>query len=166
MISFNFSIPILFFLKNDICIKLMFISLRLFSIFMIITICVSCNEKINYSGKIFNEKNFNFNELKNKEEVINKLGSPNYIDLIEKKYYYFSEINSFTNFHKQNISSRTMVVFVFNENESIKLISQYDLNDEQDVEYIKDKTPHELLKRGLIERIFGGVGSATPVTTQ
>ena len=54
-----------------------------------------------------------------------------------------------------------MVVFIFNENETIKLISQYDLNDEQDIKYIKEKTPNELIKRGLIQKIFGGVGNTT-----
>ena len=59
-----------------------------------------------------------------------------------------------------------MVVFIFNENETIELISQYDLNDEQDVKNIKDTTPNELIKRGLIEKIFGGIGNNIPTTTE
>ena len=144
----------------------MLIFLRFLLILVIFILCASCNEKISYSGKILNEENFDFTELKNKEEVINKLGNPNFIDPIEKKYYYFSERKNFKNFFRQKIYSRTMVVFVFNENETIKFISQYDLNDEQDVKYIKDKTPHKLIKRGLFEKIFGGVGNTAPSTTQ
>ena len=138
----------------------MFIFFRLFSVLMIFILCVSCNEKILYSGKIFNEENFDFAKLKNKEEVVDKLGNPNFIDPIEKKYYYFSEKKYVKNFFKQKISNRIMVVFIFNENETIELISQYDLDDEQNVEYIKEKTPNELIKRGLIEKIFGGVGKS------
>ena len=63
------------------------------------------------------------------------------------------------NFFKQKISNRILVVFVFNENETIKLVSQYDLNDEQDVKNIKESTPNELIKRGLIQKLFGGVRS-------
>ena len=59
---------------------------------MIFILFVSCKEKILYSGKILNEENFDFSKLKSKEEVIDKLGVPNFIDPIEKKYYYFSEI--------------------------------------------------------------------------
>ena len=59
-----------------------------------------------------------------------------------------------------------MVVFSFNENETIKLISQYDLNDEQDIKNIKEKTPNELIKRGLLKKIFGGIGNTTPSTSQ
>ena len=59
-----------------------------------------------------------------------------------------------------------MVVFIFNENETIKLLSQYDLNDEQDVKNIKESTPNELIKRWLIQQIFGGIGNTMPSTTQ
>ncbi len=133
---------------------------------MIFILCISCNEKILYSGKILNEENFDFAKLKNKEEVIDKLGKPNFIDPIEKKYYYFSEKKYVKNFFKKKISNRIMVVFIFNENESIKLISKYDLNDEQDVKSIKDTTPNELIERRLFKKIFGGIGKTVPSTSQ
>ena len=144
----------------------MFIFFRLLLILMIFILFVSCKEKILYSGKILNEENFYFSKLKNKEEVIDKLGVPNFIDPIEKKYYYFSEKKYVKNFFKQKIINRIMVVFIFNENETIKLISQYDLNDEQDVKNIKETTPNELIKRGLLRKIFGGVGYSVPSTSQ
>ena len=144
----------------------MFIFFRLLLVFMIFILFVSCNEKILYSGKILHEENFDYAKLRNKEEVIDKLGNPNFIDPIEKKYYYYSEKKYVKNFFKQKISSRIMVVFIFNENETIKLVSQYDLNDEQDVKNIKDSTPNELIKRGFIQKLFGGIGNAVPSTTQ
>ncbi len=144
----------------------MFVFHRLLLILLIFTLFVSCNEKILYSGKIINEENFDFSKLQNKEEVIDKLGNPNFIDPIEKKYYYFSEKKYVRNFFKQRITNRIMVVFIFNENETIKSVSQYDLNDEQDVKNIKESTPNELIERGLIKKIFGGVGATIPSTTQ
>ena len=144
----------------------MFIIFRLLLFLMIFILCVSCNEKILYSGKILYEENFDFVKLKNIEEVIDKLGNPNFIDPIEKKYYYFSEKKYVKNFFKQKINNRIMIVFIFNENETIKSVSRYDLNDEQDVKYIKESTPNELIKRGLIQKIFGGVGNTVPDTTQ
>ena len=144
----------------------MIILYRLYLILIIIILFSGCNEKTLYTGKIINEENYDFTELINKDEVINKLGKPNFIDPIEKKYYYFSERKNITNFFKQKTNNRTMIVFVFNKNETIKLISQYDLNDEQDIKYIKDKTPNELIKRGLIKKIFGGIGNTVPSTTQ
>ena len=144
----------------------MFIFFRLLLVLMIFILCISCNEKIVYSGKILNEENFDFAKLTNKEEVIDKLGKPNFIDPIEKKYYYFSEKKYVKNFFKQKISDRIIVVFIFNENETIKLVSQYDLNDEQDVKNIKYTTPNELIKRRLFQKIFGGIGKTVPSTSQ
>ena len=144
----------------------MFIFFRLLLILMIFILFVSCKEKILYSGKILNEENFDFSKLKSKEELIDKLGVPNFIDPIEKKYYYFSEKKYVKNFFKQKISNRIMVVYIFNENETIKSVSQYDLNDEQDVKNIKESTPNNLIKRGLIQKIFGGIGISLPSTTQ
>ena len=144
----------------------MFILFRSFFILMIFILFVSCNEKILYSGKIFDEENINFTKFSNKEEVVDKLGNPNFIDPIEKKYYYFSEKKYVKSFFKQKISNRIMVVFIFNENETIKSVLHYDLNDEQDVKNIKESTPNELIKRGLIQKIFGGVGNTIPSTTQ
>ena len=144
----------------------MFIFFRLLLVLMILIFSLSCNDKILYSGKILNEENFNFTKLKNKEEVVSKLGKPNFIDPIEKKYYYFSEKKYVKNFFKQRISNRIVVVFIFNENETIKLISHYDLNDEQDVKNIKDSTPNELIERGFIQKIFGGVGNTAPSISQ
>ena len=144
----------------------MFIFFRLLLVSMILILFVSCNEKILYSGKILHEENFDYAKLKNKEEVIDKLGNPDFIDPIEKKYYYYSEKKNVKNFFKQKISNRIMVVFIFNENETIKSVSQYDLNDKQDVKNIKESTPNELIKRGLLKKIFGGVGYSVPSTSQ
>ena len=144
----------------------MFIFFRLLLFLMIFILCLSCNEKILYSGKILHKEDFDYAKFKNKEEVIDKLGNPNFIDPIEKKYYYYSEKKYVKNFFKQKISNRIMIVFIFNENETIKLVSQYDLNDEQDVKNIKESTPNELIKRGLIQKIFGGIGNAMPSTAQ
>ena len=144
----------------------MLIFFRLVLILIIFTTCVSCNEKIFYSGKVLNEKKFNFAEFRNKEEVINKLGNPNYIDPIETKYYYFSERKNVKNFFEQQITNRTLVVFTFNKNDTIRLVSQYDLNDEKDIKYIKERTPNELIQTGIIKKIFGGIGNTTPINTQ
>ena len=66
----------------------------------------------------------------------------------------------------KKITNRTVLVFMFDENEKIKSISQFDLNDQKDIEYIKEKTPNNLLDKGFIEKIFGGVGSSIPTTTK
>ena len=131
---------------------------------MIFILCSGCNEKTVYTGKIFNKENLDFTELKNKEEVTSKLGNPNFIDPIEKKYYYFTEKFINKNFYDNKIDSRKLIVFNFNIDESINSIEEYDLSDQQKMKIISETTQNNLLEKGLIENIFGGIGKG-PSTT-
>ena len=122
----------------------MYFFLRSLLLLMIFILCVSCNEKITYSGKVLNEKIINYTELKNKEEVINKLGNPNFIDPIEKKYYYFSERKQIKNFFDQKIANRLMVVFKFNENNKVISYSKYNLNDHLLLGYLSNLLKYKI----------------------
>ena len=132
----------------------------------LILIIPNCSEKITYSGKILNTGDFNTKNLNYKEEVLTVIGPPDFIDPIENKYYYFSEQKKVKNFFNQKIIDRKMIVFNFDENQTIISIAKYDLNDEKDIEFIKEKTPNNILQKGLIEKIFGGVGNNIPTTTE
>ncbi|PPR45889.1 MAG: hypothetical protein CFH18_00717 [Alphaproteobacteria bacterium MarineAlpha5_Bin8] len=132
----------------------------------LISIIPNCSEKITYSGKILNTGDFNTKNLNYKEEVLTFIGQPDFIDPIENKYYYFSEQKQVKNFFNQKIIDRKMIVFNFDENQTIISIAKYDLNDEKDIEFIKEKTPNNILQKGLIEKIFGGVGNNIPTTTE
>ena len=133
---------------------------------LLLFFCTSCTEKISYSGKILNTGEFNTESLSYKTEVLNKLGQPDYIDPIENKFYYFSEQKNTKNFFNQKIINRKMIVLNFDEEQKIISIANYDLNDEKDLQFIKEKTPNNLLQKGLIEKIFGGVGNSVPNTTE
>ena len=125
----------------------------------------SCTTKTSYSGKILNEEVFNYKGLNKKQLVINELGQPNYIDPIENKYYYYSEEKKVENFFNQKITNRIMLVFLFDNNENVVSVNNFNLDDQKDIQYIKDKTPNLIVKRGLIQKIFGGVGTI-PRTAQ
>ena len=34
----------------------------------------------------------------------------------------------------------------------------YDLKDKKNIKFIEEETPNEVIKRGIIEKMFGGVG--------
>ena len=144
----------------------MYYLFRSFLISLLFILFVSCSEKISYSGKIINYDSFNYTILTNKNEVLNKIGQPNFIDPVEKKYYFFSEKKNEKNFFEKKIENRIMLVFEFDENDTVKSITKFDLNDKKSINYIKDTTSHELIQRGLIEKIFGGVGSSVPSSTE
>jgi len=120
----------------------------------------SCTERIIYSGKIINQANIDYSIIKNKNQMINELGQPSYIDPIEDKYFYYSEKKIYKNFFEKKIISRVLIVFELSLEDKIKSINVYNLEDEKKIAIVKEKTKNNLIKRGLIEKIFGGVGKS------
>ncbi len=138
--------------------KLIFISI----LFLILN---NCSNKINYSGKILdleNLENFNF---QNKQILLNKLGSPSFEDPITKKYFYFSEKKEKQSIFRKEIKYSFIFVFEFDENEKIIKSKVIDLKDTKNIKLIKEETPSEVIQRGLLEKIFGGVGPQQEITT-
>ena len=131
--------------------------LKVIILILMLFIILSCVETKSYSGKIIDE-NFKYDSLLNKTQVTSKLGQPNFIDPIENKYYYYFEKRINKNIFDSRIEKRTMIVFNFEENENVQSFNQYNLNQEQQINFIKDKTKNNLIDRGLIEKIFGGIG--------
>ena len=125
----------------------------------------SCTENISYSGKILKLNSNDIYNFSNKKEILNNLGYPNYIDPIEKKYFYYSEKNISKSFFKNEIVDRTLIVFHFNSNDTIKLIDKYDLNNQNQIKFVEDKTFDVIIKQGILEKVFGGVGANTTPTT-
>ena len=135
----------------------MFKYLKVIIFILMLFIILSCVETKSYSGKLIDE-NFKYDSLLNKTQVTSKLGQPNFIDPIENKYYYYFEKRINKNIFDSKIEKRTMIVFNFEENENVQSFNQYNLNQEQQINIIKDKTKNNLIDRGLIEKIFGGIG--------
>lgn len=135
----------------------MFKYLKVIIFILMLFIILSCVETKSYSGKLIDE-NFKYDSLLNKTQVTSKLGLPNFIDPIENKYYYYFEKRINKNIFDSRIEKRTMIVFNFEENENVQSFNQYNLNQEQQINFIKDKTKNNLIDRGLIEKIFGGIG--------
>lgn len=131
--------------------------LKVIIFILMLFIILSCVETKSYSGKLI-EENFKYDSLLNKTQVTSKLGQPNFIDPIENKYYYYFEKRINKNIFDSRIEKRTMIVFNFEENENVQSFNQYNLNQEQQINIIKDKTKNNLIDRGLIEKIFGGIG--------
>ena len=125
-------------------------------------ILTSCTEKISYSGKMFN-LNENIYNLNTKKETISYLGYPNYIDPIEKKYFYYSEKKISKNFFNNKIIDRKLIVIHFNSNDTIKSIDEYDLGSQNQIKLVEDQTTSEIFKQGLLEKVFGGIGKE-PIT--
>ena len=132
------------------------------SIFIILA---NCSNKTTYSGKILNQEEFSNINFKNKKTLISKLGNPSYIDPIENKLFYFSEKSEKKSILRKEIKYSYIFVFKIDENENIISSNVYNIKDIKEVKFSDEKTSNEVVRRGLIEKIFGGVGTQQKMPT-
>ena len=138
---------------------------RLFCYICIFFTLANCSNKTTYSGKILNQeelKDINFN---NKEKLISKLGYPSYIDPIENKFFYFSEKSEKKSIFNKDVKYSFIFVFKIDENDKVINSQVFNIKDIKNVKLSKDKIKNEVVKRGLLEKIFGGVGTKQELPT-
>jgi outer membrane protein assembly factor BamE (lipoprotein component of BamABCDE complex) len=137
-----------------------------FKLLISLFILSACVEKPSYSGKILS-KDLNYDLLNNKKDVIEIMGRPNFIDPIDGNFYYFSEKKMTKNFFTQRLEYIVLTVFNFDNNENVISYKIDNLKKYNDIKVSKDLTKNELVKRGLVEKIFGGIGNQlTPNTSE
>ena len=138
---------------------------KYFCYICIFLILANCSNKINYSGKILNQEELNDINFNNKEKLISRLGYPSYIDPIENKYFYFSEKNEKKSIFKKTTKYSYVFVFKIDKNNKIINSKVYNTKDIKNINFSNDKTSNEIIKRGLLEKIFGGVGTQQELPT-
>ena len=131
----------------------------------IFLILANCSNKTTYSGKILNNEELNDINFTNKEKLISTLGNPSYIDPIENKFFYFSEKSQKKSIFKKEIKYSYVFVFKMNENEEIIETKVFNTKDIDTIKFSDDKTSNQIVKRGLLEKIFGGVGTQQELPT-
>ena len=132
-------------------------------IFFILLIS-NCSEKITYTGLIIDEK-INYLELKNKDDLLKILGQPNYIDPIENNFYYFSEKNISKSRLTKKTVDRLILVYYFDDKNNIINTKKLNLDDEKTINISENRIKNNLIKKGLIEKIFGGVSAQPSIPT-
>ncbi len=121
---------------------------------------ISCSQpKLIYSGKIINQNNLNNLNISTKNDLIKNLGEPSFIDPIENMYFYYSEKIKEDNFFSKKKEYSYIFVFEFDQNDNVIEKKVLNLNEVQKTKINKMRTSNKIVKRGLIEKIFGGVGT-------
>ena len=137
---------------------------------IIIYICIffllaNCSNKTIYSGKIINTDDLQDINFETKKKLISKLGYPSYVDPIENKFFYFSEVSKKKSILKKEIKYSYVFVFKINEYDKIVETKVFDTREIKNINFSDDKTSNEIVKRGLLEKIFGGVGTQQELPT-
>ncbi len=138
---------------------------KFFFYICIFFILANCSNKTTYSGKILINEELKEINFKNKEKLINKLGTPSYIDPIENKYFYFSEKSEKKSIFNKEVKYSFVFVFKIDENDHITNSEVFNIKDIKNVKLSKDKTTNEIVRRGFLEKIFGGVGTQQELPT-
>ena len=136
----------------------------------IIYICIffvlaNCSNKTTYSGKIINQDTLQDINFENKNKLISKLGYPSYIDPIENNFFYYTEVSEKKSILKREIKYSYVFVFKIDEYDQIVESKVYNTKDIKNIKFSNDKTTNEIVKRGLLEKIFGGVGTQQELPT-
>ena len=133
------------------------ITLLFLNLFFAIT---SCTEpKLIYSGKIINQKNLDNLDVTKKTELLKNWGQPSFIDPIENKFFYYSEKIKENNFFSKENEYSFIFVFAFDINDNVIERKVLNLNQLQKNKMSKLETENNIIQRGIIEKIFGGVGT-------
>ena len=128
-------------------------------------ILANCSNKTTYSGKILNNEELEDINFTNKENLITKLGNPSYVDPIENKFFYFSEKSEKKSILKKEIKYSYIFVFEIDEDDQIINSEVFDIKDIKSIKLSNDNTTNQIVKRGLLEKIFGGVGTQGELPT-
>jgi len=139
--------------------------IKLFLLFITIYIFTGCSEQTIYSGKIINQENLENLKASNKNELIERFGNPSFIDPIQNKLFYYTEKVKENSFFNKKTEYSYLFVFTVDKNDQIINQKAYNLQNKNEISLAKDETSNNIVERGLIEKIFGGVGPQQLPTT-
>ena len=139
--------------------------IKLFLLFITIYIFTGCSEQTIYSGKIINQENLENLNASNKNELIERFGNPSFIDPIQNKLFYYTEKVKENSFFNKKTEYSYLFVFTVDKNDQIINQKAYNLQNKNEISLAKDETSNNIVERGLIEKIFGGVGPQQIPTT-
>ena len=139
--------------------------LKVFFYICVFLILANCSNKTTYSGKILKNEELEDINFTNKDNLISKLGNPSYVDPIENKFFYFSEKSEKKSILKKKIKYSYIFVFEIDEDDQIINSEVFDIKDIKSIKLSNDNTTNQIVKRGLLEKIFGGVGTQGELPT-
>ena len=139
--------------------------LKVFFYICVFLILANCSNKTTYSGKILKNEELEDINFTNKDNLISKLGNPSYVDPIENKFFYFSEKSEKKSIFKKKIQYSYIFVFEIDEDDQIINSEVFDIKDIKSIKLSNDNTTNQIVKRGLLEKIFGGVGTQGELPT-
>ncbi|MEO0881724.1 MAG: outer membrane protein assembly factor BamE [Pseudomonadota bacterium] len=92
--------------------------------------------------------------------VLARLGTPSTKSIFdENTWFYISSTSSSFAFFKPKITERKVIAIRFSEDDVVDELVEYDADDGEVIQYASRETPTRGRELGLLEQIFGNVGT-------
>ncbi|MEM8784645.1 MAG: outer membrane protein assembly factor BamE [Pseudomonadota bacterium] len=98
-------------------------------------------------------------DLRTKNEVLDRLGSPSTISTFEPEtWYYVSKRTSQLTWHHPETQERSVTAITFGAGDQVQSVSTYGLEDGQEIALVGRKTETRGRRLGFFEQMFGNLG--------
>lgn len=102
-----------------------------------------------------------------KSTVLQRLGSPSTTAVFDTTaWYYVSSIQERFAFYDPDTVEREVLVVRFGADDVVTAVDRYGVERGRVIAYNEDSTPTRGRELGLVEQIFGNVGSTPPLRTE
>jgi outer membrane protein assembly factor BamE (lipoprotein component of BamABCDE complex) len=99
--------------------------------------------------------------------ILQRFGSPSTTAVFDQTtWYYVSATQEHTAFFKADVVERTVLAVKFDANDTVAEVHHYGLEDGRVIAYNDDVTPTRGRELGILEQIFGNIGSTPPIRTE
>jgi outer membrane protein assembly factor BamE (lipoprotein component of BamABCDE complex) len=105
--------------------------------------------------------------VQNKDQVAQLLGTPSTIGTFDDKtWYYISKRTETVAFFSPSVLDQQVLVIKFDDNNVVKNVDLYGLDDAQEVAMESRETPTFGQKLSIIQQLFGNIGRFTKGETK
>lgn len=131
-----------------------------------VTACNPVRDSHGFSAVSEDQKNVEVG-VDTKSTVLARLGSPSTESAFEETaWYYISTVQERYAFYKPRTVGREVLVVKFDPDGKVTNVERFGMEKGQVVAYNGERTPTRGRELGIIEQIFGNIGSTSPIRTE
>ena len=127
-----------------------------------------CAADITKHGHVFTEEDLaQVKEGMSHDQVILALGTPDTKSTVDQGAYYYISTTTERSvaFLDAKITDRRVVAIYFDENNVVKRVANYGLEDGNVIDYVTRKTPSRGSEDGLLKELFRNIGRPQPTVS-
>ena len=102
-----------------------------------------------------------------KSTVMARMGSPSTQGVFDQTtWYYVTTLQQSLAFYNPKTTARSVLAIRFNGDDVVASVDKFGLERGRVINYSGDKTPTRGRELGIVEQLFGNIGSSSPIRTE